>query len=406
MKTVKMMKIIVSATFLLLVLNGLTFESSALFAFDTNEPQSLDDIDFEEGYIGHSPIDIDGNTDFQAIAVTEGWSGNGSSVDPYIIEGLSITGRTDLIYITNTDVHFQIKNNLLNEGFNGVVFENVTNAEIFNNTMSNSIIYKQTECCKVMDYQGILLMKSHNIIISGNIIFNNSQGIQLMNSSYVNISYNTLSDNLCRGVTISEFSTHNLVRQNKFIDNRKGVFMGQPIPEGSQAHESFSSNNEYSLNYWSDWTGTDVDQNSIGDEPYNIAGRDENKDSLPVVSSNLTFSLQASDFVIQHLNDIDVEEEIIEDSPIEEISQDTEVEVTQDVETHEVDFVEDSPAEEIFHNEINFEEDLVEDSPVEEVSQDVDAQVKSPQTLSYGLMVSFVLFSFATIFAVRKLFQK
>lgn len=43
-------------------------------------------------YIEHSPISINGNAEFNATAASEGWLGNGTSSNPYVIDGLNITG--------------------------------------------------------------------------------------------------------------------------------------------------------------------------------------------------------------------------------------------------------------------------------------------------------------------------
>ena len=98
-------------------------------------------------YSSHSPISIDGNTDFLTQASNNNWGGNGSIDNPIIIENYNITSSATehMIMILNTDLHFIIQNNLLN-GVNGLgkVFgdgiwlNNVQNGQILNNTICSN----------------------------------------------------------------------------------------------------------------------------------------------------------------------------------------------------------------------------------------------------------------------------
>ncbi|MFX0207901.1 MAG: nitrous oxide reductase family maturation protein NosD [Candidatus Hodarchaeota archaeon] len=83
-------------------------------------------------------IIIEGNLDFRAQATMEGWSGNGTVVNPYIIEGVRITHPSDSILIRNTDRCFLIRNCLLVECTYGITFENVTNGSALNNILDNT----------------------------------------------------------------------------------------------------------------------------------------------------------------------------------------------------------------------------------------------------------------------------
>ncbi len=111
----------------LLVLSGL----SVSFAFGTEEATkgknvlekpsveeetSEEDPSIEnpvESYISRGPIRIDGDTDLNETAQEEGWDGNGSEDNPYIIDGYEIDaeGRWGAgIFIGNTTDHFIIEN--------------------------------------------------------------------------------------------------------------------------------------------------------------------------------------------------------------------------------------------------------------------------------------------------------
>ena len=80
-----------------------------------------------EAYTPHDPIDIVGNEDFTAQAESEGWPGDGSEADPFIIEGYEIEPNSDSgIDIESTSVHFIIRDSLIRDG--SVSFNNVITA--------------------------------------------------------------------------------------------------------------------------------------------------------------------------------------------------------------------------------------------------------------------------------------
>ena len=82
----------------------------------------------------HVPIIIDDNSDFE----TQSWPGEGTVEQPYIIAGLEINATTgeSAINITNTDVHFFIKDcRLTSNSTNVIELRSVTHARITNNTI-------------------------------------------------------------------------------------------------------------------------------------------------------------------------------------------------------------------------------------------------------------------------------
>ncbi len=59
-------------------------------------------------YVPHDPIRINSNAEFASMAGFEGWAGDGSPENPYIIEGYDINGSGYgyCIYIGNTTMFF------------------------------------------------------------------------------------------------------------------------------------------------------------------------------------------------------------------------------------------------------------------------------------------------------------
>ena len=160
----------------------------------------------------HDSIVIDGNADFSSQASAEGWSGDGSPGDPYNISYFSITGY---IKISNVDAHFTIKNCLIDGAYDGILFSNVTNAQIYNNTITNHID------------DGIELDYSFNNSIYNNSIINNGWfGIYLTNSSSNNcINNNTIDGNIKDGITLDSYSNNNTITNNTNINNDGGILL-------------------------------------------------------------------------------------------------------------------------------------------------------------------------------------
>ena len=110
----------------------------------------------------HSPIRIDNDSDFADTAASDGWKGNGSADNPYIIENYDING-TDAgycIYIGNTTAHFVIRNCSVHDA------------------SGNSWTYYWNS--------GIVLYEANNGVINNNTAFSNSgSGIYLFISDFV-----------------------------------------------------------------------------------------------------------------------------------------------------------------------------------------------------------------------------
>jgi len=84
-------------------------------------------------YVSHGVIDINGDTDFNDTATSESWEGDGSSGDPFIIDGYEIHSFVvALIIISNTRYHFEIQNCNLTFSGTAIRLQNVTNGLIEN----------------------------------------------------------------------------------------------------------------------------------------------------------------------------------------------------------------------------------------------------------------------------------
>lgn len=164
-------------------------------------------------YTTHDPIFINGDADFTTQATNEGWPGDGTEGNPYIIEGYEIHPNLYGIEIRSTSVNFIIRDLRITNGFDnycGIYFDNVTNGRIEN--------------CIIEDnqYGLILSSSSNNLIIGDKVLFNNHNGISLFNSSQNIISNNDVSSNHLKGIYLTG-SNRNNITDNNVSNNEEGI---------------------------------------------------------------------------------------------------------------------------------------------------------------------------------------
>ncbi len=186
----------------------------------------------------HVPIVIDGDANFSDTASVEGWSGDGSLANPYIIEGLDIDlgGMAGhCINISNTRVNFTIGNcHLTGASVNpgaGICLENVTYGRLQDNTLDHN-------------YFNIYLTNSHSVLIKNNTCPDSVYSISLRDSS----SYNIIADNDCshnsnRGINLESGSHNNTAINNTCNENTFGIVLYQ-VSSNSVVNNTFISNSE------------------------------------------------------------------------------------------------------------------------------------------------------------------
>ena len=177
----------------------------------------------------HAAIEITSNGDFGS----QGWPGDGSPTTPYVIEDLiiSATAATPAISITGTDVHFVIRDCVINgsyEASTGIVLNSVANAMIFNNTCFEGdigVLLNHTDGISVVENQcyamkraGIYLDDSDDNTIQRNFVVDGWDGIYLERSLL-----NFVDENFCAGnewgIDLYWTSNDNDVYNNTLISN-------------------------------------------------------------------------------------------------------------------------------------------------------------------------------------------
>ncbi len=238
---------------------------------------------YEISYDSHAPFNVTSNTDFE----TQGWPGNGSVVDPYLIQNLNITStNSTCIWITNTTSHFVIENCLFSSSIDGYAFiqpiapltlTNVSNGIVERNHIVDSftaVSGYQVSNCSISDnilsvsYQGISVAMSNSTVIS-----NNTQGyepchigLRIYNCRNCTISLNEFKNITYMGITARmTYDTH--IVENSFT----------------------ASTDEYDLN----WAGINargslctIQRNELSGFDYN--GIEVTGDNFTVQDNNIT----------------------------------------------------------------------------------------------------------------------
>ncbi|UCG70395.1 MAG: right-handed parallel beta-helix repeat-containing protein, partial [Thermoplasmata archaeon] len=176
-------------------------------------------------YTPHAPIHIDGDADFAIQAAREGWPGDGTEGNPYVIEGYEISSSSHYgIDISSTNVHFVIKDNKINSG-------SWSSTGIFLNSVENG---KISDCIFENHSNGIYLWAANKIIITNNRLINNN--LLFWESIECTFIANTFIEGgfKVQGFELERWNSHNIDTSNTV--NGKPVYYwkdrnGGTVPE-------------------------------------------------------------------------------------------------------------------------------------------------------------------------------
>lgn len=222
-------------------------------------------------YVSHPPIRIDNNTDLNHTAQSEGWSGNGSESNPYIIEGYEIdgAGNGSCIYIGNTTEHFVVSDCYLHDA-KGKFWDYFDNTALHLYRTANGTVKNNT--ISSCDYYGVYLKESNDICLRNNLIRRNDElGVYLVGSENNILINNTVESNEYDGISIKEHSDNNTIANNTFVDNSDSLeiissnrnliyhnrFMNTNYPVYDNGTNRWNASYPFGGNFWAGYKGYD-----------------------------------------------------------------------------------------------------------------------------------------------------
>ncbi|MFW9948240.1 MAG: nitrous oxide reductase family maturation protein NosD [Candidatus Odinarchaeota archaeon] len=247
-------------------------------------------------------------------------TGTGTVVDPYIISDIFFNTSTysyNCLTIINSRKYFVIEDCLFkgSHSWAGVELDNTTNGLIQSNQLypltgalvwifNSSLNEINNNNASAGFWYGIIMdggpgLSRLNIIRDNLISFNLDIGIYLLGSSINNqILRNTIYNN-SDGIVMISSANNNTIHSNMIRDNSYGIeittdyntiYKNCFINNGLHAIDDGVSNkwdNGLNGNYWDNYTGSDNNNDGIGDIPHNISGSAGSKDNYPLIECPL-----------------------------------------------------------------------------------------------------------------------
>jgi len=224
-----------------------------------------------------------------------------------LIKDVDVSNSSNGISICHSN-NVIIDNCVSSNNLNGINLRNTNNSIIIGNILENNMENKMDGINNTITgnylYNHLYGMDfgpyDNNNTILDNEFINNYWGLRFWLNSYNTISGNIFKDNLY-GIGVLPGAEYNLFYENFFRGNFKHI-------EGDWINNDW--NNTQIGNYWDNYTGTDENNDGIGDTPYNITQSPLKQDFLPIVDNqapdltiifpknNTEFNQQAPSFTL------------------------------------------------------------------------------------------------------------
>ena len=184
------------------------------------------------------------------------------------------------IYLYNSDENMLIGNTVSNNSYYGIYLMRWSDENsIMGNIASNN------------GENGFHFYASDNNTITDNMVSNNQEnGIHLRESDNNRIMDSTISHNQDTGLYIDFYSENNTIYNNFIIENDLNAYddgAGNQWDNGTIG------------NYWDDYSGMDLNNDGVGESPYNISGYQESQDSYPIWDFGPTITINYPNNIIE-----------------------------------------------------------------------------------------------------------
>ncbi len=246
----------------------------AFYLLGNNNSITIDGVTIN--HTSSSAIFVDSGTTMGLSILNSVISGTGShgifkglnaNLDGLTVFNTSVSGSTGYgIYLIDYSGSTYLKNVVIDDvTVSGATSDGIritmddTRSE--NVTITDSTINNNTQNGIYLQARGTVKVKNNNIH------HNTGTGLQLY-SSTTEIYGNDITNNGI-GLQINSGSNNNNVLNNNFVSNTVQA-------RNYGTNNSFYDDKPIGGNYWSDYTGVDVDRDGFGDTPYNITGITDN----------------------------------------------------------------------------------------------------------------------------------
>jgi parallel beta-helix repeat protein len=180
----------------------------------------------------------------------------------------NITAHTSKGIFLNKVDNVTVKNLIIKDCETGIYLERSTNCVIANNTITgaNALIPQ------IQITSGIFVWGGNYNTITENKLADNYNGLYICYDSQNTIVGNTIINSTSTAILIWNAS-HNILYCNNFIDNAVQASVNEPSVN--------IWDNAKNGNYWSDYNGTDLNFDGVGDTPYAVD--EDNLDHYPLI---------------------------------------------------------------------------------------------------------------------------
>ena len=185
-------------------------------------------------------------------------------------------GKISFNILIDYSTNILVENNtIFNSDFVGIKFRDSNSSTVIDNTLRNNknsgIVLGHTQNISIsnniikdnLGYGISVEGDSEDTNVTNNLIYNNPQSGIFLSAKNTLVSNNTIYNNALYGLVINAPSLNTIISNNNFIDNH------HEIPMSPQISEPFT-NSSYQNNYFSEFTGPDVNNDGIVDSPYVI----------------------------------------------------------------------------------------------------------------------------------------